>query len=112
MKIFVPESLYVPSGCSTAFVFIRRKSVPQCGSVRHIVPVHSPATIIGTMRSRIHGAPVAIRAEQAALVSPGYIVNAWFDDEPISATAKVKMIGRPAPPYCSGTPSLFHPASQ
>ena len=41
MKIFCPEILYDPSSCGTAFDRSKPRSVPQCGSVRFIVPVHS-----------------------------------------------------------------------
>ena len=47
MKIFVPVSAYEPSPCGSAFVRSMPRSVPQCGSVRHIVPVHSPDTSFG-----------------------------------------------------------------
>ena len=42
IKIFCPLILKVPSFCSTAFVFNIPKSVPQTGSVKHIVPLHFP----------------------------------------------------------------------
>src|SRR6185437_13328835 len=112
MKIFVPEILYVPSGCSTARVFIRRKSVPQPGSVRHIVPAHSPDTILGRMCSRIQSAPVIISAAYAAEVRPGYIAKDWLAESPISATAMVMRIGRPEPPNGTGAASPPQPASQ
>ncbi|MGY4327984.1 hypothetical protein ACVWWG_002401 [Bradyrhizobium sp. LB7.2] len=48
MKILVPVILKLPSACRTALVRSMPRSVPQCGSVRFMVPVHSPATIFGT----------------------------------------------------------------
>src|SRR5215469_6055149 len=112
MKILVPVSLYVPSGCSIAFVFIRRRSVPQPGSVRHIVPAHSPEIIFGSTNCFIQSAPVAPSAPAAAPVSPGYIAKDWLDDDAISATASVMSVGSPAPPNFVGAESEPHPASQ
>ena len=47
MKIFWPEIANEPSPLRTARVLISPRSVPQCGSVRFIVPVHSPEVILG-----------------------------------------------------------------
>ena len=47
MKILLPVSRYAPSACGSALVRSRPRSVPQCGSVRHIVPVHSPLVSFG-----------------------------------------------------------------
>ncbi len=44
MKILVPVIAYEPSPFGSALVRSRPRSVPQCGSVRHMVPVHSPDT--------------------------------------------------------------------
>ena len=44
MKILVPVTEYLPSSIGSARVLSRPRSVPQCGSVRHIVPVQVPAT--------------------------------------------------------------------
>ena len=43
IQIFVPVSFqWSPS--ATPFVVINPRSVPHCGSVRHIVAIHSPLT--------------------------------------------------------------------
>ena len=47
IKILVPVILYVPSAFGLALVLIIPKSVPECGSVKHIVPDHSPVYILG-----------------------------------------------------------------
>ncbi len=47
MKIFVPEILHVPSSPGSALVRSAPTSEPASGSVRFIVPVHSPLTILG-----------------------------------------------------------------
>ena len=44
MNIFVPVSLYVPSSAGSALHLSIPKSEPQCGSVKHIVPVQLPST--------------------------------------------------------------------
>ena len=46
MKIFVPVMRYEPSSCLTALVRTAPTSDPASGSVRFIVPVHSPLTIL------------------------------------------------------------------
>ena len=52
MKIFCPVIRHVPSSAGTAFVVSAPTSEPACGSVRFIVPVHSPVTIFGRYTSR------------------------------------------------------------
>ena len=47
MKIFWPDTLNDPSPFGTPLERNRPRSVPQCGSVRFMVPVHSPETIFG-----------------------------------------------------------------
>src|SRR6185312_3648494 len=96
----------------TALVFIRRRSVPQCGSVRHIVPAHSPLIILVAMFSFIHGWPVPSSAPEAAPVRPGYIAKAWLADCIISPTARLIIIGISAPPNLDGAASAPQPASQ
>ena len=47
MKILLPVMVYEPSAFGSALVRSNPRSVPQCGSVRHMVPVHSPVVIFG-----------------------------------------------------------------
>ena len=47
MKILVPVILKLPSASGSARVRSRPRSVPQWGSVRHMVPVHCPETSLG-----------------------------------------------------------------
>ena len=61
MKILVPEILKLPSACGAAFERSMPRSVPQCGSVRHIVPVHSPDTSRGRYSAFWAGVPCAVR---------------------------------------------------
>ncbi len=48
MKIFWPVMRQPPSPSGSARVVSAPRSEPACGSVRFIVPVHSPETIFGT----------------------------------------------------------------
>ena len=41
------DACSVPSGCGSARVRTSARSLPACGSVRFIVPVHSPEIIFG-----------------------------------------------------------------
>ena len=43
----LPKMPVVPSPCGTARVRTAARSEPACGSVRFIVPVHSPVTMLG-----------------------------------------------------------------
>ena len=47
MKIFVPVMRHDPSPAGTALVRRAPTSDPASGSVRFMVPVHSPVTILG-----------------------------------------------------------------
>ena len=47
MKILLPVMVQEPSASGSALERSRPRSVPQCGSVRHMVPVHSPDTSFG-----------------------------------------------------------------
>ena len=47
MKIFWPVMRWLPSACGSARVRSRPRSVPACGSVRFMVPVHSQLTSFG-----------------------------------------------------------------
>src|SRR5690554_2726501 len=47
IKIFVPVILNEPSALGSALVFTWPRSVPHCGSVKHIVPNQVPSAIGG-----------------------------------------------------------------
>jgi hypothetical protein len=77
MKIFVPVIEYEPSPFGSALVRRMPRSVPQCGSVRHIVPVHSPDTSFGRYCCCSSGA-VRVQAfvgavRQAGIHRPGLV---------------------------------------
>jgi len=78
MKILAPVILKVPSPCGSALERSRPRSVPQWGSVRHIVPVHSPEVSLGRYCDFCSGVPWAFSASYAPCDRPGYIVHAWL----------------------------------
>ena len=61
MKILVPLMAQAPSARGSALLRNMPKSVPQCGSVRHMVPVHSPDTMCGRYSAFCSGVPCACR---------------------------------------------------
>src|SRR5690606_8112965 len=109
MKILVPVIRQLPSACGSAFVRSRPRSVPQCGSVRHIVPVHSPETNFGMYSAFCSGVPCACRQSYAPCVRPGYIAQAWLPEFIISWNAMPTATGRPCPPYSGSQVSVGQP---
>ncbi len=71
MKILVPVTRYEPSDCGSALVLSRPRSEPQCGSVRHMVPVHSPAMIFLRKTSCCQASPWCLSASVAPCDSSG-----------------------------------------
>ncbi|CDI92702.1 hypothetical protein BN889_04671 [Pseudomonas aeruginosa PA38182] len=65
MKIFVPLILYEPSACGSALVRMMPRSVPACGSVRHMEPAQVPAYMFGRYLFFSSSLPCASRARQA-----------------------------------------------
>ncbi len=112
MKIFCPNSLYVPSGCGTARVRTAARSEPACGSVRFMVPVQVPATIFGRYESLSSSEPRSSIASIAPWVSSGHRSNARFAACHISSTAVARSCGRPCPPNSGFLVSPFQPLSQ
>src|ERR1700731_924395 len=105
IKILVPLIAYEPSPCGTALVRRMPRSVPQCGSVRHMVPVHSPETSLGRYRLRCCGVPCSCKHSYAPCESPGYMVHAWLAEFIISYSALLTNIGKPCPPNCGSQAS-------
>src|SRR5947207_251729 len=70
MKTFVPRTLQVPSRHGVAVVRMAPRSDPASGSVRHIVPVHSPVTI-RSRNGRCSGPPCRLSSSTAPRVSIG-----------------------------------------
>ena len=102
IKIFWPVIEKLPSLFGSAFVRIRPKSVPHCGSVRFIVPVHSHDAILGKYMSFWPSVPWAKIADAAPCVSPWNIENDWLDAKKCSLTAEARTAGIYWPPYFSG----------
>src|SRR3569832_674457 len=75
IKIFPPVSLYEPSSCGSALERSMPRSVPQCASVRHMVPVHAPDTNLGRYKSFCAWLPCACRHSYAPCDRPGYMVQ-------------------------------------
>ncbi len=85
--------------------------MPQCGSVRFIVPVHLPVTMFGTKRCLSSSEPFTSSEAIAPDVRPWYISKLWLAESTYSPIAVPITCGRPCPPYSSGAVSVGHPAS-
>src|SRR3546814_3279919 len=59
--------------CSSDLVRMRPRSVPQCGSVRHMVPDQRPCAMFGRKVRFCASLPCISRALQAPWVRPGYM---------------------------------------
>jgi len=102
MKILVPVIAKVPSGFGSARVLSRARSEPQCGSVRHMVPVHSPDTMGLRNTSLCQSSATCLSASLAPCESRGYIPHDRLAESIISLTAAPRTSGMPWPP-CSGS---------
>jgi hypothetical protein len=92
----------VPSPFGSAFELSAPTSEPACGSVRFMVPVHSPLISLGRYSSLI----ASLAWCSSASIWPWLINGANCSDRQaaaiISLTLLVRVIGRPMPP-CSGS---------
>ena len=103
MKILVPVMLKEPSSLGTALVRRMPRSVPECGSVRHMVPLHSPLYSLGRYWDLSSSEAWASTARQAPLVSAGYRANEEQALCIISSNSTASDLGIPWPPN-SGLP--------
>ncbi|MCY1250856.1 hypothetical protein D9M72_645380 [compost metagenome] len=87
------------------------RSVPHCGSVRFMVPVHSPDAIFGRYFCLISSEALASMPWKAPLVRPGYMEKAAEAAAVNWPTAIDTIVGRPWPPYSVLKPRLGQPAS-
>ena len=94
-----------------ALLRIRPRSEPAWGSVRFIVPVHSPETILCRKRCFCSSLPRRNTASIAPWVSSGAIENAMFDAFHISITAVSTSLGSPWPPKAGSKRRPFQPDS-
>ena len=85
--------------------------MPQCGSVRFMVPVQTPSTILGRYFFFSSGEAWASSAATAPWVRPGYMAKAILAEHSISFTATVSVAGRSWPPNSAGTEMPIQPPS-
>ena len=102
MKILVPEMAYLPLGSGVAVVDTCARSEPQCGSVRHIVPDHSPDTRRGRYFACSASLPCASSVLMAPFDKPGYMVHVQFAVAVSSLWMSDSDTGMPCPPHFSG----------
>src|SRR5262249_317648 len=112
MKIFSPVMLNEPSAFGVALVRSKPRSVPQCDSVKHIVPDHSPVIIFGRYVCFCSVVPCVVRHALAPLVRPGYMQNELSADEAIPEMHRPGEGGKPWPPYSGSAAIEVKPASQ
>jgi hypothetical protein len=98
MKIFSPVRLYVSSPFGTAFVRSSPRSVPQCDSVRHIVPDQSPLIMCGKYVCFCSSVACSRMHAIAPFVRPGYMQNELLADASISEHTSWSDAGSPCPP--------------
>ena len=105
MKIFCPVIAKVPSPFGTAFVRSAPTSEPACGSVRFIVPDHSPEVSFGRYRALIASLAWCSSASICPLERSGFNCKARQAPDIMSSTPNASEIGRPIPP-CSGLAAM------
>ncbi|MNY16655.1 hypothetical protein D3C86_1499310 [compost metagenome] len=111
MKILVPNSLNVPSPCGSARVRTAARSEPACGSVKFIVPVHSPAISLGRMTAFCSSVPAVSKASMAPSVSSGHSANDRLALFSISMHGVATSLGKPWPPKSLGCSTPCQPPS-
>ena len=112
IKIFSPNTFQVPSPRGSALETIAAKSEPAFGSVKFIVPVHSPEIIFGKYISLISLEAAIVNASIAPLVSIGHKEKAWLAAFHISFKPVATTIGCPKPPNSISPTTLLKPCSQ
>ncbi len=85
------------------------RSEPEAGSVRFMVPVHSPDTSLGRYSDFCRGVPWVPMASMAPWVSIGHRPKAMLAAWIISKTAISSALGRPWPPWSGSAARLFQP---
>ena len=111
MKIFWPVIRHDPSSAGTARVVRAPTSEPAWGSVRFIVPDHSPVTIFGRYTSRCASLPLCSSMSMAPWVSSGHSEKPMFADVSSSCIATPTSHGNPPPPNSGGNGTAGQPAS-
>src|ERR671919_2939857 len=111
MKIFWPVMRQVPSSAGTALVVRAPTSDPAWGSVRFMVPVHSPVTILGRRVSRWASEPYCSSMSMAPCVRNGHSEKAMLAAVSISWMATATSHGKPPPPNSAGNGTAAQPPS-
>ena len=111
MNSFCPVIRHVPSSAGAARVVSAPTSEPACGSVRFIVPVHSPVTIFGRYSSRCSSLPWCSSMSIAPWVNSGHSEKAMLAAVISSCRAMPTSHGKPPPLYSGGNGTAGHPAS-
>ncbi|MNH41978.1 hypothetical protein D3C79_1035800 [compost metagenome] len=87
------------------------RSVPACGSVRHMEPAHTPAYMFGRYFSFSASLAWALIDRQAPAVSIGYRPKARLEALTISSTWAEMALGMPMPPNSGSPPTPTQPPS-
>src|SRR5680860_320126 len=98
IKILVPVMLYEPSILGSALVRRAPRSDPQCASVRHMVPVHSPLIILVRYVCFCSSVPCSSRVLIAPWLKPGYMPHDQLAVPFISLITIPRELGKPCPP--------------
>ena len=88
------------------------RSVPDCASVRHMVPDHSPLDHLRQVALLQFVAAVGAMVRLALSVRPEYIFQAMLPEISISLNASAKPAGRPWPPHCGSAVMVIQPSWQ
>ena len=105
------KQMFVPKMVAGEWTGTMNLTEPQCGSVRFMVPVHSPVTILGRKIAFCSGLPCTSKAAVAPMVRPPYIENAMLAEHWNSLTVWLSATGRPCPPYSAGDDRPSQPPS-
>lgn len=87
------------------------RSEPACGSVRFIVPIHSPETSLARYFCFSSVETCRCNVSTAPMVKVGPMPKAMEAEFHISKAATDNMVGRACPPWFSGAESPFQPPS-
>ena len=111
MKHFWPDTRHEPVASCMATVFTRPRSLPACGSVRHIVPLHWPLARCGANIDSTSA--LANRARQASTPSRtlAKMEKARLAAARFSVARAPRARGKPWPPRLAGTVSEGQPAA-
>jgi hypothetical protein len=110
MRVFWPVMRHVPSSAGTALVRTAPRSEPAWGSVRFMVPAHSPVTIFSAYLACWPGLPCWASMSMAPWVSSGHMENTMLAEAIISCITTATSHGNPPPPNSAGNGTDPQPA--